>query len=322
MQTQQLEAVRAIVRHGYNMSVAAEALNRSQSGMSRQIKELEHELGVRIFARTRNSIVGLTTHGEEVLRIGQRILSDTRNLHQIRSWEAAESQGVLTVATTHVQAKYALPPIISSFTARFPGIALTLQQGDPLQCCDAVASGDADLAITTVSERFRDKVVAIPAFLLTPALFLPRKHRLVKEKVLTLARLSEFPFIAYSTSFATRLLIDAAFAEAGLRANVVCSATDADVCKTYVELGMGIAILVRFCFDPARDLKLAVRNIDTLLPPATLHVVFRKGGYLGRPLSAFVSMLAPHVSQQEIRLRMEGIETGAAAVPKRPLPRL
>ncbi len=204
----------------------------------------------------------------------------------------------------------------------FPRTALTLQQGDPLQCCDAVVAGEADLAITTVSDRFADKVVAVPAFLLSSALFLPRKHRLMREKVLTLAKLGEFPFVAYSASFATRLLIDAAFAEAGLRPNIVCSATDADVCKTYVELGMGIAILVKLCFDPARDRKLAIREIDGLLPPTTLQIVVRKGGYLSRPLSAFVSMLAPHVSQQEIRLRMEGAAVGNAARPKQPLPRL
>ena len=311
MQIAQLEAVREIARNGYNMSLAAETLKRSQPGISRQIKELEHELGIRIFARTRNNIVALTPQGEEVLRIGRRILSDAENLRHIGSWETPDSTGELKIATTHVQARYALPGVIKAFTIRFPRVVLTLQQGDPVQCCNAVESGEADLAITTVGERQLDKVVAVPAFNLSSALFVPRRHPLVREKVLTLKKLAEHPFVAYSPAFAVRMHVDETFARAGLRPHVVCSATDADVCKTYVAAGMGIAVLARIAFDPERDRTLVPLDVAKLFKPSILSIVFKKNGYLSRPMHSFVSMVAPHLTQNEIRRALDGSQPGA-----------
>lgn len=320
MQIPQLEAVRAIAKSGFNMSAAAEILNRSQSGLSRQVKELESELGVRIFARTKNNIVGLTPQGEEVLRIGQRILSDAENLRRVGSWTSTDTEVELRIATTHVHARYFLPRILKSFTERFPETLLTLQQRDPVDCCSAVAAGDVDIALSTVDERLRHKIVAIPAYSLTSGVYVPKRHPLLREKGLTLKKLSEFPFIAYSPAFAMRMAVDDTFAKAGLRPRIVCTATDADVCKAYVEAGMGIAILAKLAFDPARDTNLVVLDAGPLFEPSTVCVAFRRNAYLSRSLYAFVSTWAPHLSQQAIRLALEGTKPGTArkatALPK------
>jgi len=320
MQIPQLEAVRAIAKSGFNMSAAAEILNRSQSGLSRQVKELESELGVRIFARTKNNIVGLTPQGEEILRIGQRILSDAENLRRVGSWTSTDTEVELRIATTHVHARYFLPRILKSFTERFPETLLTLQQRDPVDCCSAVAAGDVDIALSTVDERLRHKIVAIPAYSLTSGVYVPKRHPLLREKGLTLKKLSEFPFIAYSPAFAMRMAVDDTFAKAGLRPRIVCTATDADVCKAYVEAGMGIAILAKLAFDPARDTNLAVLDVGSLFEPSTVCVAFRRNAYLSRSLYAFVSTWAPHLSQQAIRLALEGAKPGTArkatALPK------
>jgi LysR family cys regulon transcriptional activator len=306
MHITQLEAVRAIAKSGFNMSAAAEILNRSQSGLSRQVKELEGELGVRIFARTKNSIVGLTPQGEEILRIGQRMLSDAENLRRVGTWASAQMEPELRIATTHVHARYFLPPVLKSFTARFPETLLTLQQRDPVDCCSAVAEGEVDMALATVDERLRHKIVAVPSYLLTSGVYVPKKHPLAREKTLTLKKLAEFPFIAYSPAFAMRMTLDDTFAKAGLRPRIVCTATDADVCKAYVEAGMGIAILAKLAFDPVRDTNLTVLDVDSLIEPSVLCVAFRKNAYLGRSLYAFVSTWAPHLGQQAIRLALEG----------------
>jgi LysR family cys regulon transcriptional activator len=320
MQITQLEAVRAIAKSGFNMSAAAEILNRSQSGLSRQVKELEGELGVRIFARTKNNIVGLTPQGEEVLRIGQRMLADAENLRRVGSWTSTGTEVELRIATTHVHARYFLPRVLKSFTERFPETLLTLQQRDPVHCCSAVAEGDADIALTTVDERLRHKIVALPAYLLTSGVYVPKKHPLLREKTLTLKKLSEFPFVAYSPAFAMRMAIDETFAKAGLRPRIVCTATDADVCKAYVEAGMGIAILAKLAFDPVRDANLTVIDVDSLIESSVLCVAFKKNAYLSRSLYSFVSTWAPHLSQQAIRLALEGGKPGTArktsALPK------
>lgn len=320
MQIPQLEAVRAIARSGFNMSAAAEILNRSQSGLSRQVKELESELGVRIFARTKNNIVGLTSQGEEILRIGQRILSDAENLRRVGSWTSSRTESELRIATTHVHARYFLPRVLKLFSERFPETLLTLQQRDPVDCCSAVAEGDVDIALTTVDERLRHKIVAVPAYALTSRVYVPKRHALLREKDLTLQKLAEFPFVAYSPAFAMRMSVDDTFAKAGLRPKIVCTATDADVCKAYVEAGMGIAILAKLAFDPVRDANLAVLDIDSLFEPSILCVAFRKNAYLSRSLFSFVSTWAPHLTQQAIRLALEGTKSGkgrkAVALPR------
>lgn len=312
MNLQQIEAVCGIVRNGFNMSAAAGALRRSQPGLSRQIKELEHELGVRIFSRTRNKIVALTPQGEKILRIGQRIVRDVRNLHQLGSDETAEGGGELRIATTHVHARYSLPNVLKTFTRRFPEVLLTLRQGDPMQCCELVAAGEADIGITTVAEKAIDEIVSIPAFRLSRCVIAPRDHPIVREKTLTLKKLAEYPIIAYSSAFSGRWIVDEAFARAGLRPRVACSAIDADVCKTYVELGMGIAILARIAFDPARDRTLVAMDADHLFRAGVLNLVFRKHGYLTRHAGAFVTMFAPHVSAGLIERGMDGAEIDRA----------
>lgn len=308
MNLQQIESVLGIVSNDFNMSKAAEALGRSQPTLSRQVQDLEKELGVRIFARTRNKVVGLTPRGEEIVRIGQRIVRDVRNLGELGKLESDIGTGELKIATTHLHARYSLPRVIKSFAERFPDVQLTLKQGNPIQCCELVARGEADIGVTTVGGKLGADLVAIPAFQLTRCVIAPRNHPVAREKALTLKKLAEYPIVAYSAPFTGRRIVEEAFARAGLRPRIVCSAIDADVSKTYVELGMGIAVLATIAFDPAQDRALVALDASHLFPPSILNLVFRKHGYLGRHVSVFVSMFAPHVEQEWIRRGMEGAE--------------
>jgi LysR family cys regulon transcriptional activator len=263
-------------------------------------------LGERIFARTKNSIHGLTPQGEEILRIGQRMLLDARSMRQVAGW-SRDSAGELRIATTHVHARYVLPRVIQSFSRRYPKVLLGLQQCDPLQCCTAVAEGEADIAVTIIDEQHPDaRIVAIPTFTISAALFVPRRHPLARERALTLKKIADYPLISYSSAFAFRAVVDKAFAEGGLQPHMVCTATDADVCKTYVEHGLGVAILARIAYDSQRDAALSVLEVDRLFPPRTLNLVFRRNAYLGGAMEAFVEMLAPHVQRQGMQARMNG----------------
>lgn len=308
MNYQQIEAVCGIVRCGFNISAAAEALHRAQPTLSRQIQDLERELGVRIFTRTRNKVVALTPEGEVVLRIGQRIVRDVKNLAQVGNFESANGPAELKIATTHLHARYSLPHVIKAFATRHPGVLLTLRQGDPIQCCELVAAGEADIGVTTVGKRTVGEIVTIPAFRLARCVIAPRDHPIVREKKLTLRKLAEYPIVAYSAPFSGRWIVDEAFARAGLRPHVVCSAIDADVSKTYVELGMGIAVLARIAFEPARDQNLVAMAADHLFAPSILNLVLRKHGYLSRHAHEFLSMFAPHIDADLVRKGMDGAE--------------
>ena len=303
---EQIEAVAAIVRAGFNISAAAATLDRSQPTLSRQVQDLERALGVRVFARTRNKVAGLTPKGEEILRIGQRMLRDAKNLAAIGRAEAVEDSGELKIATTHLHARYLLPRVMKTFAARFPGVMLTLRQGDPLRCCELVGEGEADIGITTVGERVAGEIVTIPAYRLARCVIAPRGHPLAREKHLTLKKLAAFPLVAYSAPYSGRRIADEAFARAGLKPRIVCSAIDADVSKTYVESGMGIAVLAAIAVDPARDRGLVALDAGYLFKPSVLNLVVRRHAYLSRQALEFVRLFAPHVGAALIGRAVEG----------------
>lgn len=308
MNPHQLEAVIAIVRNGFSISAAAEALGRSQPTLSRQIQDLERELGVHVFERTRNKVAALTPKGQEILRIGHRIVREMQNLIQLGKLDSTEISSELRIATTHLHARYALPHVVKSLAARFPTVTLTLQQGDPTQCCELVASGEADIGISTVGRKISSEVVAIPAFLLPRCVIAPRGHPITLEKTLTLKKITAYPIVAYSAPFTGRWIVEEAFARAKLRPRIVCSAIDADVSKTYVELGLGIAVLARLAFDPVRDKGLVALDASHLFAPSVLHLVFRKHSFLNRYAQSFVSMFAPHIGEHFIRNSINGVE--------------
>ena len=309
---EQIGAVAAIVRAGFNISAAAAALDRSQPTLSRQIQDLERVLGVRVFARTRNKVVGLTPKGEEILRIGQRMLRDAKNLAEVGRADAVEDSGELKIATTHLHARYLLPRVMKTFAARFPGVMLTLRQGDPLRCCELVGEGEADIGITTVGEKNSADIVTIPAYRVERCVIAPRGHPLAREKNLTLKKIAAFPLVAYSAPYSGRRIVDEAFARAGLKPRIVCSAIDADVSKTYVEIGMGIAVLAAIAVDPARDRGLVAMDAGHLFKPSVLNLVVRRHAYLSRQALEFIRLFAPHIGAALIRKAVEGGELDRA----------
>jgi LysR family transcriptional regulator, cys regulon transcriptional activator len=306
MNLQQLEAICAIVRHRYSVSAAADALALTQSGVSRQIKELELELGVKIFVRSRNRVIGLTPHGQKMLSASERVVREIRTLEQIGMDSAADEGGEIRIATTHVHARYLLPRTIKAFSERFPKMALTLQQCDPDQCHDLIAAGEADIGVITLSKKNADAVVALPVYRLPRCVIVPKGHALAGERHLTLERLSEYPLIAYPVSFSGRSIVEEAFAKAGIKPRIVCSATDADVCKHYVQLGMGVAVLASAALDPTIDRGLVSIDASHLFRPGVLNVVFRKHGYVTQALGSFLSLFAPHVNQAHITAALAG----------------
>jgi LysR family cys regulon transcriptional activator len=308
MNFQQIEAICGIASSGFNVSLAAEMLGRSQPGLSRQIKVLQRELGAQVFVRTRNKVLGLTLQGEKILRVGERMLHDLKTLQQICADDVKDGGGELRIATTHVHARYLLPGTIKAFAARFPGVSLTLQQCDPDHCRRLIASGEADVGVITMTQKPADPIVTVPAYRLPRCVIVPEGHPLLRKQPLSLRRLAEYPLVAYPATFSGRYMVEEAFANAGLKPRIVCSATDADVCKAYVGVGMGIAVLAAVAFDPAADRGLVAIDASHLFRPGVLNLVFRKHGYLTRALESFVALFAPHVGRDLVLKAMEGAD--------------
>jgi LysR family cys regulon transcriptional activator len=300
MKLQQLRYICEVARHNLNLSNAAEALFTSQPGISKQVRSLEEELGVDIFVRHGKRVVAVTEPGKAILEIAQRMLKDAENLRQVGEEFTEEEKGHLTIATTHTQARYALPHVIQRFTKRYPGVRLSLRQGSPTQISELVTSGEADIAIATEAIELYEDLVMLPCYEWNRCVLVPPGHPLLKAKKLTLEAIVSFPIITYDFAFTGRSRINQAFADKGLTPNVVLTAIDADVIKTYVELGLGIGIVAMMAYDPKRDTHLRAMDASHLFEPSTTRIGIRKNSYLRGYTYEFIEMFAPHLTRKVV----------------------
>ncbi|MDE2310518.1 MAG: HTH-type transcriptional regulator CysB [Betaproteobacteria bacterium] len=304
MNLQQLRYLNEIVRQGLKISDAANALYTSQPGISKQIKLLEEELGIEIFVRSGKRIAAVTEPGKAVLAIAQRMLHDAENLREVAQEFHSQDSGHLIIATTHTQARYALPPVVKQFIKRYPGVKLGLHQGSPTQIAEQVLSGDADIGIATESLSLYDDLVTLPCYEWNHCVITPPRHPLLAEKKLTLAKIAQYPIITYDFAFSGRGKINAAFEAANIQPNIALTAIDADVIKTYVELGLGIGILAKMAFIPERDKHLRMMDAGHLFKPSTTRVALRKNEYLRGYTYDFIELFAPHLTREVVAKAM------------------
>ena len=298
MKLQQLRYACEVARQGLNLSTAAEALHTSQPGISKQIKGLEQELGVEIFVRHGKRIAAVTEPGKAVLAIAERILAEAANLKRAGEEFANERLGTLTVATTHTQARYALPRAVAAFKKRYPEVHLVLHQGNPTQICEMVRAGEADLAIATESIAEYPELVSLPCYQWNRCVVVPPGHALLKAKPLTLEAIAKYPVVTYDFAFAGRSQINKAFEKRGLAPNVVLTALDSDVIKTYVELGLGVGIMAQMGFDPKRDRGLHALDASHLFESSTTRLGIKRGAWLRGYAYDFIELFAPTLSRE------------------------
>jgi len=297
MNFQQLKYVREAVRQGLNLTEAANALFTSQPGISKQIRELEDELGIEIFVRRGKRLVDLTEPGRTVVQVIERLLAEADNLRQVGKEFADRDAGSLTIATTHTQARYALPRVVQAFRAQYPKVRLSLQQGSPTQIADMVIAGQADIAIATEALDHYPELLALAGYTWHHCVIVPLGHPLTKSRHLSVDELARYPLITYSPEFTGRSHIDQAFSAKGLKMDVVLTAIDADVIKTYAELGLGVGIIAAMAYDPKRDAKLHAIDASQLFHNNTTRIAIKRAAYLRRYTYAFIEMFAPHLTQ-------------------------
>ncbi len=305
MNLQQLRYLNEIVRRNLNISEAAAALYTSQPGVSKQVKLLEEELGIEIFVRHGKRIAALSEAGKTVYTIAQRILHESDNLKLVGQEFQNQDAGTLILATTHTQARYMLPPVVQQFIKRYPQVKLGLHQGNPTQIAAQVLNREADIAIATESLTDYDGLVTLRCFDWHHCVVVPPKHPLLNEKKLTLATLARYPIVTYDTAFSGRSKIDAAFAEAKIEPNIALTAIDADVIKTYVELGLGVGIVAQMAFIPERDRHLKVLDAQHLFKPSTTRLAVRKNEYLRGYTYDFIELFAPHLTRKVVDKAMQ-----------------
>lgn len=306
MNLHQLRFVREAVRQNYNLTEAAKALFTSQPGVSKAIIELEEELGIDIFTRHGKRIRGLTEPGRAVLKSVELIMQEIDGLKRIGREFAAQDSGSFTIATTHTQARYALPKVVHAFTQKFPKVRLSLLQGNPKQVVEMVLRDQADIAIATEALASVDGLVSIPCYQWEHVVVVPPDHPLLKSKSVTLEEIAAYPLITYDSAFTGRAKIDHAFSLRNLKPDVLLEAIDADVIKTYVELGLGVGIIAGMAFDAERDRGLRSISVGHLFGTNVSRVALKQGAYLRSYVYTFIELMTPTLNRKLIDQVMSG----------------
>jgi len=299
----QLQYLQEIVRHDLVISDAAAALHTSQSGVSKEVRLLEEELGVVIFARNRSRLISVTTAGQRVLALAERMLADAHKLRHVAT-EDKESGGPLRVATTHTQGLYVLPKIIKTYLETHPNVRLRLRQGTPAQIWQLLAAGEADIAISSGPKERVPEVAMFECGRLPRVVLTPPRHPLLRLARVTLEDVAGFPLITYDDEFIGRSKVQSAFAAHSLAPDIVLSATDSDVIKAYVKLGLGVAIIAEAAFDSTRDRGLRSIDASHLFPPNDVYLGVRHDFPLPEYVMEFVDLIAPQLRTQVHRAAM------------------
>lgn len=284
MNFQQLRSLRETVRRGLNLTAAAEVLHTSQPALSKQIRELEDELGVQIFVRHGKRYTALTEAGQKILEAAERVLDEAAALRKVGEQYAAGHGGTLSIAATHTQARYALPTVLARFRAEFPTMQFKLLQGNPAQVAEYVVHGDATFGLATETLDDHPSLDTRPAYSWRHCVIVPVGHPLALAATApTVEQLAAEPLITYTPQFTGRRGIDAAFARHALVPNVVLEAIDSDVIKAYVELGFGIGVIAEIAVDPERDRGILRLALPEDFPVHTTRIASR----IGMPLLPF-----------------------------------
>ncbi len=301
MKLQQLRYIWEIAHHGLNVSATAESLFTSQPGISKQVRLLEDELGIPIFARNGKQLTEITPAGKLIVELAGEILHKADNIRRIAEEYRDEQCGSLAIATTHTQARYALPPVVKQFMARYPRVNLTMHQGTPMQISELASRGVVDLAIATEALELFENLVMLPCYRWNRCVLVPQGHPLAEQNPLTLQEVAKWPLITYVFGFTGRSKLDEAFSQAGLQPHLALTAVDADVIKTYVRLGLGVGIIAKMAYDPKVDQDLVALDASHLFGPSVTKIGLRKDMFVRGFIYDFIELFAPHLTQDKVK---------------------
>ncbi|SES80502.1 HTH-type transcriptional regulator CysB [Thorsellia anophelis] len=300
MKLQQLRYIVEMMNNNLSVTSTAENLFTSQPGVSKQIKLLEEELGFAIFERTIKNKTEVTPAGLQVIKYAADVLNNIDAIKAVSADFKSPNKGDLRIATTQTQARYALPDVIKNFMQKYPDVTLHMHQGAPNQIAEAVVKGQADFAIATEALHHYEDLIMLPCYHWYRGLVVPKGHPLTKLEKVTIDDLAQYPIITYTFGFTGRSELDTAFDRAGKKPNIVLTATDADVIKTYVELGLGVGVIASMSVDPIKDSHLVAIDARTIFHHSTTKIGFRKNIFMRGYMFDFIERFSPHLTRERV----------------------
>ena len=300
MKLQHLKYIWEVAHHDLNVSATAQSLYTSQPGISKQIRLLEDELGIEVFSRSGKHLTSITPAGEDILKLAGEVLKQVATIKRVAQEHSDPKKGSISIATTHTQARYVLPPVIKKFIDMYPEVSLHMNQGTPIQISEMASEGEVDFAIATEALELFGNLVMMPCYRWNRSVIVPKNHPLAQPSALTLENLAKFPIVTYVFGFTGRSKLDESFSSKGLVPKVVFTATDADVIKTYVRLGLGVGIIASMAHDPVLDQDLVSLDAKHLFQASTTKIGFRRGTFLRKFMYDFITLFAPHLTPEVV----------------------
>jgi LysR family cys regulon transcriptional activator len=304
MKLQQLRYIWEVAQHELNVSATADSLYTSQPGISKQVRLLEDELGLPIFARNGKHLTEITAAGKQIVAIAGEILGKVQDIKNIAQEHRDNKVGSLSIATTHTQARYALPPAIKEFMRRYPGIKLNINQGTPMQISELASRGVVDMAIATEAMELFENLVMLPCYQWNRCVLVQQGHPLTEKAELTLQDVAEYPIVTYVFGFTGRSQLDQAFEKANLHPQLALTAVDADVIKTYVRLGLGVGIVAKMAYDPVADADLIPLDASHMFGLSTTKIGLRRDMFIRGFIYEFIRLFAPHLTRELVEQAM------------------
>ena len=305
MKLQQLRCIYEVVQNQFNISRAAESIHTSQPGVSKQIQLLEEEIGVQLFQRNGKRLSGLSEPGIRVYESIVEIMREVKNIKNVSDDYERKDSGSFTIATTHTQARYKLPVVVESFVKKYPKINLNIHQGDPAQVTAQILNGEADVGIATESISLNDKIFCIPCYSWNRCLVMPKDHPLLRVKDINLNHLATYPMITYDYAFTGSTIVSKVFKEANIQPNIMLTAIDADVIKTYVSLNLGVGLIAEMAFDENKDKNLVSRDVSHLFPTSTTYIGVRQDTFIRGFTFDFIKMFTPQMEEKELKVYLQ-----------------
>lgn len=297
----QLRYLVAVAENDLNITQAARVLHAAQPGVSKQLKQLEDELGFQLFERKGRALIRPTPAGNKVIDRASQIVRQARSIKAMAADLRKDDAGTLSIATTHTQARYVLPAVLKRFRDKYPKVRLHLHQGNSEQIAELAATDRIDFAIATGNSPIFSGLVRLPCYRWHRCLVVPHGHPLGEVPQPTFADLAQFPLVTYSFSFSGPASLIDLFAQHGQTPNVALTAWDSDVIKKYVREGLGVGIIANLAIDGEEDADLKVRDAAHLFPVHTTWAGFRRGALLRGFMYEFLQMLAPHLTPRVVQ---------------------
>lgn len=301
MKLQQLKYLLAIVDNGLNITAAADRLYTSQPGVSKQLKLLEEELGLQLFMRKGKSLDHVTRAGEQVIKRARLIMAEVEQIRSLATDYYHEDDGVLSIAATNTQARYVLPGIVRELRQRYPKVNLNLHQGNSAQIADLIAKDEIDFAIASGSDELFNNLLRLPGYHWDRTVLVPNDHALTRiDREVTLSDLASYPLVSDVFNFDDENSLKRSFGKLDLEANIVFTAGDADVIKTYVRMGLGVGIVAGMSYETHDRDNLTAIPVNGIFPRSTTWLGFRKNIVLRCYMTDFIQLFAPHVNGEQI----------------------